>query len=60
MDWTKILTAVLLIAMMVYLFPRAKHMLKNSPKGSSDDWKGFIIPIVMVVLFIIFLIMSVR
>jgi len=60
MDWMKILSAVFLGIMLVFLIPRAKQMLQNSPKGSSDDWKGFIIPILLVVGFVILLIMSVR
>lgn len=60
MDWTKILWAVALVAMLVVLIPRAKYMLKNSPKGSSEDWKAFMLPIAGVVLFVIFLIWMVR
>jgi len=60
MDWTKILTAVFLILLLVYLLPRAKQMLYHSPKGSADDWKGFLIPILLVVVLILLLIMSVR
>jgi hypothetical protein len=60
MDWYKILTALFLIALLVFIFPRAKHMMKHSPKGTASDWKSFLIPIVFVVLFVIFLVMSVR
>ena len=60
MDWTKWITAGLLLMMIIYIFPRAKYMLKNSPKGSSQDWMGFAFVIGMVTLFIVFLIMIVR
>ena len=60
MDWVKIGSAVFLVAMLVYLFPRMRHALKNSPKGTLQDWMGYIIPITAVVVFVIFLIMSVR
>jgi len=60
MDWYKILSVVFLVVLLVFLLPRAKHMLQNSPKGTAADWKGFLFPIVLVVLFVIFLIMSVR
>ncbi|TNF88006.1 MAG: hypothetical protein JSU67_15390 [Gammaproteobacteria bacterium] len=56
MDWVKIGSAVLLAAMLIYLFPRAKQAVQNSPKGSASDWMGFVIPIVAVVLFVILLI----
>ena len=60
MDWTKWITAGLLLMMIIYIFPRAKYMMKNSPKGSSKDWMGFAFVIGMVTLFIVFLIMIVR
>jgi len=60
MDWIKILSAVFLVVMLVYLWPRAKHMLKHSPKASSDDWKSLILPIGGLVLFVVLLVMSVR
>lgn len=56
MDWVKIGSAIFLAAMLIYLFPRAKHVIQNSPKGSSGDWMGFVLPMVGVVLFVILLI----
>jgi hypothetical protein len=38
------------------ILPSAKRMVKNSPRGSSRDWMGFIIPMAVVVLFIMLLI----
>lgn len=59
MDWTTIGSALLLVAMLVFIFPRMRHAVKNSPKGSADDIKGALIPILLVVLFVILLIMMV-
>lgn len=59
MDWTKIGTAALLIGMLVFIFPRMRHAIKHSPKGTQKDWMGAIIPIIAVILFVILLIMSV-
>ncbi|MDH5232220.1 MAG: hypothetical protein OEY38_19325 [Gammaproteobacteria bacterium] len=56
MDWMKIGAALLIVMMLVYLLPRAKEMLKNSPKGTAKDWQGALIPIGIVVLFIVFLV----
>ena len=56
MDWTKIITAILLVTMIVVIFPRAKHMLKNSPKGSGGQWLHFIGIIVIIALFVFFLV----
>ncbi|MFV1997883.1 MAG: hypothetical protein ACC641_07705 [Acidiferrobacterales bacterium] len=50
--WLKIGSAALLGAMLVVLWPRAKHMLKNSPKGSSEDWRTFTILIAAIGLFV--------
>ena len=56
MDWLKIASAVLLVAMFFFILPHAKRMMKESPKGSSSDWMGFITPMIFVTLFIILLI----
>ncbi len=56
MDWVKIGSALFMAAMLIYLFPRAKHAIENSPKGSIKDWMGYIVPMAAVVLFIILLI----
>ena len=60
MDWLKIGSALFLLAMIVFLFPRMKHAIKNSPKGTMKDWMGFIVPIAGVILFVAFLIATVR
>jgi len=54
--WMKILSAVLLVMMLVYLFPRAKQMITESPKGSSEDWVSAMIPLALVAGFVILLI----
>ena len=56
MDWVKIGSALFLAAMLIYLFPRARQTIENSPRGSMKDWMGFILPIGAVVLFVILLI----
>jgi hypothetical protein len=60
MDWLKITSALMLVAMLFYLYPRLKHATQNSPKGTREDWFGFIKPMIFVVLFVIALIMLVR
>jgi hypothetical protein len=56
MDWLKIGSALFLLAMIIFLFPRARHALENSPKGSMQDWMGYIVPMAAVILFVILLI----
>lgn len=52
----KILSAALIVMMLVFLFPRAKQMLHESPKGSSQDWISALIPLALVIGFVILLI----
>lgn len=56
MNWMAIGSAVLIIGMMVFIFPSMRHAVKNAPKGSMQDWMGFIIPLAVIVGFIILLI----
>jgi hypothetical protein len=56
MDWLKIGSALFLLAMIIFLFPRAKHAIENSPKGNMQDWMGYIVPMAAVILFVILLI----
>ena len=60
MGWEKWVMAAMILAMVVYLFPRAKTMLANTRKGTSSEWGGFFMVIGVVTLFIVFLIMMVR
>jgi hypothetical protein len=56
MDWLKIGSAVLIVAMMVFIWPSAKRMLHESPEAQKGDWQGAIIPILAVVGFVVLLI----
>lgn len=56
MDWMKIGSALLLIMMLVFMFPRVRHAVKNSPKGSASDWMGYLVPVVVIALFIMLLV----
>lgn len=57
--WMKIGSALLLGTMLVILWPRAKVMLKESPKGSAEEWKSALIPLLLVAGFIVLLILAV-
>ncbi len=56
MHWSNIVWAILLLVLIVWMAPRAKQMVENSPKGSASDWMGFVIPVVAIALFIVLLI----
>ena len=53
--WLKIGSAILLVAMLVVLIPRAKQMMKESPKGTTSQWISFVVPVGIVVLFVLLL-----
>ena len=60
MDWLQIGSAALMIGMLVMIFPRVRHAMKNAPKGTTQDWMGYVVPLVAVIGFVVLLIMSVR
>lgn len=60
MGWEKIGVLILAAVLIIFWGPSALRAARNAPKGTAEDWKGFLIPIVLVVLFVILLIMSVR
>ena len=53
--WMKIGSAVLMGMMLVFLFPRAKQMLQDGPKGTSQEWISAPIPLALVVGFVVLL-----
>jgi len=57
--WLKIGSALLLGAMLVMIWPRARIMMREGRKGSAAEWKSVLIPLLLVVGFVILLIMSV-
>jgi len=59
MDWMKIFSALFIVMMLVYLIPRAKDMIKNSPKAQGNDWLSVLIPLILVMGFVFLLIKSV-
>ena len=60
MDWMKIVSALLLVAMMFMIYPSVKNASAISPKAEKGDWISVIKPLVFVIVFIIALIMLVQ
>jgi len=56
MDWLKIGAALLLGMMAIMIYPRMKHMIKNTPKAESGDWRTFVFLICGVILFVLLLV----
>jgi uncharacterized membrane protein YidH (DUF202 family) len=64
-SWEKIVAAIILGGMVLFALPRVKQMLhkeqeQSREKSEPNNWRGFIFPMLLVVLFVVFLIMSVR
>ncbi|MEE8292615.1 MAG: hypothetical protein V3R80_14165 [Candidatus Tectomicrobia bacterium] len=55
MGWMEIGSAILLVAMLAILIPRARQMVKESPEGTMSQWVSFLIPVGIVVLFVLLL-----
>ena len=56
MDWMEIVSALTLVAFIIMIFPATREMIKNSPRGTSSDWMGFVVPVAVIVLFVTFLV----
>ena len=59
MNWMQIGSAILLGAMIVFLWPRAKQMLKETRKAEAGEWQSAILPILAVMGFVALLVMIV-
>ncbi len=57
--WLKIGSALLLGMMLLIIWPRARIMIKESPKGTAQEWKSALIPLLLVAGFILLLILMV-
>lgn len=55
MDWLKIGSALLLVAMIIFVWPAAKRMLHESPAAEKGDWHSVVLPIAAVVGFVLLL-----
>lgn len=60
MDWLKIASALMIVALMFLLYPSLKRATSNSPKAVKGDWISVVKPLLFVVIFIIALIIMVR
>lgn len=58
--WLQIASAAMVLLMLYFLYPAAKHWLKNGPKAQSGDWGAAIVPLLLVAGFVALLIMMVR
>lgn len=60
MPWEKILWAILILMMIIFLLPRAQAMFAESKKTAPGDWSAALWPLVLVMGFVTLLVMLVR
>ena len=58
--WMKVMWAALIGVMIWRMIPTARHWLENGPRGNSKEWITTAMLLGGVVLFVMFLISSVR
>lgn len=58
MDWLKIFSAIFIVAMLIFLWPRAGQMIRESRKGSLDEWLWVGVLLLGVAAFVAFLMHS--
>ncbi len=55
--WEYVLAGIIAAGVLFFWGPGTRQRLKDSPKGSPQDWMTAVLPIGAVVLFVVFLIM---
>lgn len=58
--WTKILLGIAALLMLFWFLPGARAALARSRQAAQRDWRGVLLPLGAVVLFVLFLISLVR
>lgn len=54
--WEMLLLGVLVLLVLFWMGPGIRATLARSRQAQSRDWAGFLLPIALVVLFVLFLI----
>jgi hypothetical protein len=58
--WEALLIGVLVLVLLLWFGPGIRQSIKRSPRGTTEDWKGVLLPLGLVVLFVILLVALVR
>ncbi len=57
--WEAILAGVLVLAVLFFFGPGAKRAAEKAPKAQAEDWKAVLVPLLLVVVFVVFMIMAI-
>jgi hypothetical protein len=58
--WEQILLGLAAVVILFLFWPGAKRAMQQSREAENPDWKGALLPIGVVVLFVVLLIMIAR
>ncbi len=58
--WEKVLLGIGVILIILWFRPGIKAIWKRSQEAEEKDWKGLLLPMGLVILFVVLLIMMVR
>jgi len=58
--WQLLLLGVALVLILLWMGPGIKAALRNPNKGSAEDWKGLLLPIGAVIVFVVLLVLLAR
>ncbi len=54
--WEKILLGLFAVVFLVWVVPGLKNSFQQGDEQKEKDWKGALIPLALVILFVLFLI----
>lgn len=58
--WEQILVGVLALLVLMWAWPGARQAMQRSRDAQERDWRGVLVPVGLVVLFVLLLISMVR
>ena len=58
--WEAVLLGVLLLLLLLWFGPGVRQAVKNTRRGSAQEWLGVLVPVGLVALFVVLLIAMVR
>jgi len=57
--WEAVLTGVLVLVLLLWFVPGVKESVRRSRKGTAEDWRGVLLPLGLVALFVVLLLATV-
>jgi hypothetical protein len=58
--WEALLIGALVLLLLLWLGPGVRAAMRNSRRGTAEDWRGVLVPLGLVALFVILLLALVR